>query len=122
MARWTSDGNDEDAIVNRPPVVLRDEHIGRDSRHLRAYLDEEGNLVLEGHDLGPGTAPVSDDGEYEWVERVSAADLPRLVELLGGLPGPDILDLLEERYRGPASYDFTQLLYHSDISVERHVW
>jgi hypothetical protein len=48
-------------------VVLRDERSGRDSRHLAAYLNA-GDPVLEGQDLGPGTAPVSSDGEYEWVQ------------------------------------------------------
>ena len=46
-------------------VALRDERNGPDTRHLEAYLDEEGNLHIDGHDLVPGTAPVSDDGEYE---------------------------------------------------------
>jgi hypothetical protein len=108
--------------MSRSLVVLRDERDGRDIRHLEASLDEDGNLRLEGHDLGPGTALVSGDGEYEWFETVAAADLPRLVALLGGDPGEDILDLLQRRYRGPAANEFTLALYNSDISVERVTW
>jgi hypothetical protein len=52
--------------MSRSAVVLRDERSGGDIRHLEAFLDENGSLRLEGHDLGPGTAPVSQDGEYEW--------------------------------------------------------
>jgi hypothetical protein len=108
--------------MSRSHVILRIERDGPDSRHLEAYLDEEGNLHLDGHDLGPKTAPVSDDGEYEWFEKVAAADLPRLIELLGGQPGEDILDLLHRRYTGAAAYDFTEALYSSGIRIERFVW
>lgn len=108
--------------MSRPHVILRDERVGRDIRHLEAYLDEQGNLHIDGHDLGPRTAPVSDDGEYEWFETIAAADLPRLVELLEGAPGEDILDLLGRRYSGPASYEFTSILYNSGIPIRRQVW
>ena len=92
------------------PVVLRDERNGPDTRHLEAYLDDEGNLHIDGHDLGPGTAPVSDDGEYEWFETIAAVDLPRLVKLLGGADGEKVLDLLARKYTGPAASEFTLTL------------
>jgi len=103
-------------------VILRDDHFGDDIRRLEAYLDEAGNLRLDGHDLGPGTAIVSDDGEYEWVETIATSDLPRLVELLGGTPGEDILDLLSRRYTGAAAGEFTRILYDSGIPIKRMVW
>ena len=46
-------------------VTLRDEVDGPDSRHLWAHIDQEGNLHIDGQDLGPKTAIVSSDGEYE---------------------------------------------------------
>ena len=74
-------------------VTLRDERSGPDSRHLSAYLDDDGDLHIDGHDLGPGTAPVSNDGEYEWHEKISADDLPRLLVLLGAPADALILDV-----------------------------
>ncbi len=80
-------------------VTLRDERQGRDCRHLWAYVDDAGCLHIDGQDLGPGTAPVSDDGEYEWFQNIKVEDLPRLLGLLGGNAGDDILALLEEKGR-----------------------
>ncbi len=68
-------------------VTLRDERRGSDARHLWAYPDAEGNLHIDGQDLGPGTSMVSSDGEYEWFRTVAAVDVPRVVELLGGGKG-----------------------------------
>jgi hypothetical protein len=103
-------------------VTLHDERSGSDRRHLTAYLDEEGNLHIDGQDLGPGTAPVSNDGEYEWLEKVSADDLPRLLVLLGAPPDALMLDVLEQRWTGIKSYDLERLIRESDIKVERFVW
>ena len=65
---------------------------------------------------------MSDDGEYEWFQTIAAADVPRLVVLLGGQPGDDILDVLERDYTAVGSYELEKRLRASDIRVERHVW
>jgi hypothetical protein len=103
-------------------VTLRDEKSGSDSRHLRAYLDDEGNLHVDGHDLGPATSPVSNDGEYEWIEKISADDLPRLLVLLGAPPDASILDVMEQQWTGIKSYALERLIRESDIKVGRFVW
>jgi hypothetical protein len=103
-------------------VVLRDERSGADRRNLWAYLDDEGNLHIDGQDLGPATALVSNDGEYEWFETISAEHLPQLLVLLGGAPGGELLDLLEERWSGPRSGDLESLLRECDIPIERFVY
>jgi hypothetical protein len=51
----------------------------------------EGSLHVDGQDLGPSTAPVSHDGEYEWFTTVRAPNVRRLVELLGGHQDSDVL-------------------------------
>jgi hypothetical protein len=104
------------------PLTLRDEVAGEDRRLLRAYLDGEGNLHIDGQDLGPGTAIVSDDGEYEWFKKIRASDLPRLVEALGGAPGTPVLTLLKERFTGAGSYELERVLRTSGIPIELHVW
>jgi hypothetical protein len=99
-------------------VQLRRERDGADSRYLRAYMDASGNLHIDGHDLGPGTAPVSADGEYEWFKTIRAEDVPKVVTLLGGDAGDDVLDLLEAHYTREGSYELEKRLRESDIKVE----
>jgi hypothetical protein len=103
-------------------VVLRDEHDGADSRHLSAHLTAGGDLRIDGQDLGPATAPVSDDGEYEWTTTVRAEHLPGLVALLGGDPGADVLGLLAERYTGPRAYKLEQILSGGAVPIERFTY
>lgn len=103
-------------------VTLRDEHDGADRRHLVAYLDDEGRLHIDGHDLGPGTASVSGDGEYEWFRTIAAADLPRLAALLGADPGESILAVLSRKYTDRRSHDLERLLRESDVPQQLRVW
>lgn len=112
------------AVTGPPPrkVTLRAERSGADYRHLEAYIDAAGALHIDGQDLGPGTSIVSDDGEYEWFGTIAAADVPRLVALLGGQPGDNVLDLLERDYTGTGSYELEKRLREGDIPVTRHVW
>ncbi len=103
-------------------VTLRDEKDGQDSRHLCAWLDDRGNLHIDGQDLGPATAIVSDDGEYEWFETIQAEHLPRLLPLLGASASDDILDVLEQKWSGRRSYELEHLLRESHFPMERHVY
>lgn len=101
-------------------VVLRDERAGADSRHLSAYLDAEGNLHIEGQDLGPATRPFGRDDEYEWFERIARSDVPALITLLDGAADEHILDVLK-RYTGAASYELERRLRDGNVPVRRHV-
>ena len=103
-------------------VTLRDETSGPDRRHLWAYFDDEGNLHIDGQDLGPGTAPVSTDGEYEWFKKISAHDLPKLLTLLGAPSGANVLDVLEREWSGDKAGDLETLIRKSDLRVETSVW
>ncbi len=60
--------------------------------------------------------------EYEWFKTIAAADVPRVVALLGGAPGDDVLDLLERDYTGAGSYELEARLRASDIPVKLSVW
>jgi hypothetical protein len=103
-------------------VMLREERGGPDERYLWAYFGPDGALHVDGQDLGPGTAPVSADGEYEWFSTVRPAHLARLVELLGGEARTDLLDLLAERYTGAGAAELERILRESGIPVERFVY
>jgi hypothetical protein len=100
---------------------IREEHNGEDHRVLEVSLDG-GDLHIDGWDRGPATALISGDGEYEWWKTVAARDVPRLVELLGGAPGEQIMSLLAKEYMGPKSYEFERILRESDIKVEMRTW
>ncbi len=106
----------------RRGVVLRSERDGRDSRHLSAYIDESGDLHIDGQDLGPGTAPMSGDGEYEWFQTVRAEYLPRLLEVLGADPDADVLTFLQDNFAGAASRRLEPLIRASDVPMEFGSW
>lgn len=110
------------ACWRRRKVTLREERNGRDFRWLGAYVDGAGNLHIDGQDLGPGTAPESDDGEYEWFKTVAAVDVPRLLTLLGRQPGDDVLDVLAAGWTGLRSYELERLLRESGIPLNLHTW
>ncbi|MCZ2826077.1 MULTISPECIES: hypothetical protein [unclassified Modestobacter] len=98
-------------------VVLRSERNGDDSRYLRAQLNESGDLVLEGEDYGPATAPVSSDGEYEWVQVVAADKLPELLQILGADPAAGVIEELAARWSGAGSYQLERLLRETGLST-----
>ena len=99
-------------------VTLRDEKRA-DGSHLSlwSYLDAEGRLHIDGQDLGPVTKSISPDGEYEYFKTVAKEDIPRLVKVLGGKPGDDILDLLAKNWTGEKSYLLENTLRESQIRV-----
>jgi hypothetical protein len=103
-------------------VVLRAEVGGENKRNLWARLDDGGNLVLEGQDLGPATALVSDDGEYEWVETIGSERVPSLVELLGAQAGDDLLDVLQRAWAGPKSYELERVIRENGLRSSLSTW
>jgi hypothetical protein len=103
-------------------VTLRDDTDGANHRSLWAYLDEGGDLHIDGQDLGPMTAVVSTDGEYEWGRVIRAGDIPRLAHLLEAQPDQDILDLLEHSWSGRMAGHLEELIRTSDIEARFWVW
>lgn len=100
----------------RRSVTLLDERLDDSSSlHLRAVLERDGELRIEGQDLGPVTAAMSPDGEYEYFYTIRANDVPALVIALGGIPGDDILALLEERWAGEQSYGLDREIRDSGV-------
>ena len=91
-------------------VTLRADKRGEDERYLRASLNEDGSLVLEGQDLGPGTAMVSPDGEYEYWITVKPEHFPRLLALLGADPEANLLEVLSQQWTGKKSYELETLI------------
>jgi hypothetical protein len=82
----------EDRVVD-----LRQESAGGDSRYLSLRLGANGDLRIEGQDLGPSVGECwgsSRFSEYEWAITIKAADVPAYVRCLGGTPADDVLELV----------------------------
>jgi hypothetical protein len=103
-------------------VVLRDQHDEEQHRSLWAFLEPNGNFVIDGQDLGPSVEGFFGKGirEYEWKRTVLAAEVPRLLELLGARAGTDPLEALEAwlRAHDPSrlerlieAHDFTRIFW-----------
>lgn len=79
-------------------VVLRHSRDAGGSRHLEARLNEAGDLVIEGQDLGPAVEEFFGSREYEWIWTVKAADLAGLRR---SLPEQgELLELLARLFSG----------------------
>lgn len=95
---------DEDAAareLDSKSVCLQNQHLEDGSwLNMDALLDTEGALHITGQDLGPVTRLRSDDGEYEWGYCIKPEDVPVLFTALGGLPGEDIIDVLQRCWSG----------------------
>lgn len=111
----------------RRTVRLREERDGPDRRYLDAYM-EGGDLHIDGQDLGPGTASVSSDGEYdsdgeyEWFQVIRARHLAAFRELIGADAHENILDVLERSWCGKRAGDLQTLLHESNFPIERLIW
>lgn len=93
-----------------------------DSRSLTARRTDEGDLLLEGQDLGPSTGAVSSDGEYEWTRRIRAQSIPKMLDVLDAAPDADILQVLREHWTGEESYELERRIRESDIPSDLSTW
>jgi hypothetical protein len=62
-----------------------------------------------------------DRTEYEWYETIRAEHLPSVVAGLGGRPGQDVLDLLEQCCVEPRTDRLREVLEERQIPVERWI-
>ena len=84
-------------------------------------MDSEG-LHLDGHDIGPGTWPVSDDGEYEWWDTIAPEHFPRLREVLDMPPDANVCAHIIRFWSGSRTYELTRRINASGIPIERRIW
>ena len=103
-------------------VTLRRERSGPDLRSLIARLTSDGELVIEGQDLGPATAMISSNGEYEWGYNFPSGSIPALHAALGGQENEDVLDVLERSYTGEGSYELERIMRETEESIPRSFW
>jgi hypothetical protein len=103
-------------------VTLRAERDGPNCRYLSASLDGHGALVIEGQDLGPGTAIVSSDSEYEWTRTILSEHIPKLLVLLNAPVGANILAVLKKHWTGSKSHELERRIRDSDIPSKLWTW
>jgi hypothetical protein len=91
-------------------------------RHLRAVLRSNGELVLEGQDLGRDLpfAGLSGVTEYEYAHTIPAEEVPRLVEVLGGGPSDDVLHLLIASFPEGAMTNFSE--FFKEHGIKAGIW
>ena len=92
MCKESNNESDEEA----PMVILRDEKTATDTRFLSARLNEQGDLVIEGQDLGQGVKDIFDCIEYEWAWTIKSEHLPAMKKALSANNG--ILDALKQHF------------------------
>lgn len=99
-------------------ITLRESTDGGGSRHLWARRTAEGDLVIEGQDVGRGVEEIFGDGirEYEWVWTIRAPDVPALLRALGD--GDDVLAALGHRFSGDDAAELYRFLEDSGIRFE----
>ena len=103
---------DTESDEHQPPIdgiVLRAEREGSDSRHLEGCIDDSGDLVLNGQDLGPEVRRVFGTNEYEYFYRISAAYKDTV-----------LLKLLKEKFNDGMLFD--DWLKDHGIPYEFHNW
>lgn len=101
-------------------VTLRSIRDSEGTRYLSASLNANGDLVIDGQDLGPGVEAFFGPGirEYEWARTVRRPHVPTLLAALGGPPGEDILVVLARRFSGDAAAGLDQAIAAAGVPVE----
>ena len=92
-------------MQNEKRVVLRDIRDAGGLRHLSAMIAPNGDVRIEGQDLGRGVEAFWGEGftEYEYAMTIQAADVPALRAALG--EKTNLLAALQKRFSDPAEQD-----------------
>lgn len=91
---------DRARLIPRTEVVLLDEWLDGESRHVTAKLTEDGNLVISGQDIGPSVERIFGSDEYEYSHTIPAAYIAAFFELLGARQVTDVLGAIDHFGRG----------------------
>ena len=110
--------------MNQEIIILRDIREPDDWRNLQVRFDDNGDLLIEGHDMGASVETFFGEGsnEYEWVTTVKAKDVRALNVALGGKRGDDTLELIRNKCTGENAIDLEQLIKKKDIPKKFWSW
>ena len=90
-------------------VTLRNDKTPQNSSTLDAYIEANGDLVLDGCNAGASTKAQFDDYDYEYTRRVRAQHLPLV-----------LLELIKDRFDSDVS--FAEWLTSKNIPDEFESW
>lgn len=91
------------------------------TRSESVHLNENGDLVWTGHDLGPGVGVLQAGAtEYEFWRTVPAAHVPALLAALGDQPGDHAVKLVRGRFRDDV--ELAEFAAGHDIPTTFHSW
>lgn len=102
-------------------VTLTERRDDEGLRFVGAEVNEHGDLVVSGHDLGRGVESFLGHSEYEWSIKTSAFALPRLADLLD-TSVDDLLDTLVRRFSGSEAFKLRRFLEQHDLVHDRFSW
>ena len=91
---------DRAKVIPRTEVVLLDEWLDGESRHVTAKLSQDGNLVISGQDIGSSVERIFGSDEYEYSYTIPAAYIAAFFELLGARQVTDVLGAIDHFGRG----------------------
>jgi hypothetical protein len=97
-------------------VILRSERTTTDSRYLSASFNPDGDLVIEGQDIGDEVRRCFDCSEYEWIWTIRALSVVTLKHALGN-PG-DLLHCLQQKFSGNNAANIGSFLSEHGITYE----
>ena len=86
---------DRAKLIPRTEVVLLNECLDGESRHVTAKLTDDGNLVISGQDIGPSVERIFGSDEYEYSHTIPAPYIAAFFELLGARQVTDILGAID---------------------------
>lgn len=101
-------------------IVLSETKDGNGVSARWVRLTNDGDLLIEGHDLGPGVQLFFGGNEYEFVRTVRAADMPALRRAFQLDEEDDLLAALLERYDGRGTSELEQFI--QDAGVPSEFW
>jgi hypothetical protein len=92
---------------------------------IAAYFDEDGNLIIDGYDIGTIVEDIFGDSDYEYTTTIHRDDLEQL-NVAFGLPigsREEMLLFLKTHYNSNACYSQIQnYLTQHDIPFDKFSW
>ncbi len=99
-------------------MVLGSQPDAGGSRFLEALIDDAGDFVVEGQDLGPAVEEFWGCHEYEWSRRVRAEHVQALARALGATDASSLLAIVHEKFSGDRARELDAALQASGVPVE----
>ena len=103
--------------MNSKHIVLRRVKDADGLRLLEASVTAEGDVLIEGYDLGDGVERALGVREYEWEWRIPATSVPLLLHALG--VADHVLSALEARFSGDNAALLDSFLESNGIPTHR---